>query len=625
MQRFVKENRMKKFTRILAVVCLLFSVCTFNMACKPKKQEVPEDRVSIKFLGKASRESQSAWTALVDAYNNGQGVTDKVYVTARFQNNVATASNFTASANYAYNVVTVSDNQNVLQNFAIKWDRSKAPNGYLLNLQSYADKDADFNNNSINPDTLNWWRMTFNKDAKQGAEQAKHVIGAGQGLMAVPYGSTAQFNAYNKDKFAQVGINIVSVAEDDLAKFNSENKAALMPHGYAEYKTAPVAGMKASQNLLGQTVYKVFNNRIAMNWEEQRVMFKYFTKEYNSASPSTYGFVSEYWFNYGWSVGGDVMGFNGKSYDFTLTDKSANYIVVDDNVSVNGSTYNKGDIVRHEDKVNADMAALVSANKVYAIASQYDAVFEYVALQVGTDKNVDIGSKGYGVATPETSNAENNLTNGTTAMTRTSVGKMSALEEFGFVDYCPAEQYRVYEGGSTFQKDGKDGFANEYLKVIGETYDGDVYTGELKVINGTKIVGKQATASISEGLAIPACSDPDKYQAAWDFISWVATEGQTYLADAGTIAPVAKDVLFSDKYAYAQNDRNMYAVAVASSNAQRGDWGYFESGQWVTDWANIFNNRVRRGLMTISAFDSECHTAAVNALDNMYCIIRGIR
>ena len=115
------------------------------------------------------------------------------------------------------------------------------------------------------------------------------------------------------------------------------------------------------------------------------------------------------------------------------------------------------------------------------------------------------------------------------------------------------------------------------------------------------------------------------YQAAWNFISWVATEGQTYLADAGTIAPVAKDVLFSDKYAYAQNDRNMYAVAVASSNAQRGDWGYFESGQWVTDWANIFNNRVRRGLMTISAFDSECHTAAVDALDNMYCIIRGIR
>ena len=625
MQRFVKENMMKKFTRILAVVCLLASVCTFNMACKPKQQSAPEDRVSIKFLGKASRESQSSWTALVDAYNNGQGVTDKVYVTARFQNNVATASNFTASANYAYNVVTVSDNQNVLQNFAIKWDRNKAPNGYLLNLQSYADKDADFNNNSINPDTLNWWRMTFNKDAKQGAEQAKHVIGAGQSLIAVPYGSTAQFNAYNKEKFAQVGINIVSVAEDDLAKYNSENKAALMPHGYAEYKTAPVAGMKASQNLLGQTVYKVFNNRIAMNWEEQRVMLKYFTKEYNSASPSTYGFVSEYWFNYGWSIGGDVMGFNGKSYDFTLTDKSANYIVVDDNVSVNGNTYNKGDIVRHEDKVNADMSALVSANKVYAIASQYDAVFEYVALQVGTDKNVDTGSKGYGVATPETSNAENNLTNGTTAMTRTSVGKMSALKEFGFVDYCPAEQYRVYEGGSTFQKDGKDGFANEHLKVIGETYDGNVYTGELKVINGTKIVGKQATASISEGLAIPACSDPDKYQAAWDFISWVATEGQTYLADAGTIAPVAKDVLFSDKYAYAQNDRNMYAVAVASSNAQRGDWGYFESGQWVTDWANIFNNRVRRGLMTISAFDSECHTAAVNALDNMYCIIRGIR
>ena len=143
---------MKNFTKIMAVVCLLVSVCVLAMACKPTEQEVPEGRVSIKFLGKASRESQAAWTALVDAYNNGQGVTDKVFVTARFQNNVATASNFTASANYAYNVVTVSDNQNVLQNFAIKWDNSKAPNGYLLNLQSYADNDADFQKNTINPD-----------------------------------------------------------------------------------------------------------------------------------------------------------------------------------------------------------------------------------------------------------------------------------------------------------------------------------------------------------------------------------------------------------------------------------------------------------------------------------------
>ena len=93
---------MKNFTKIMAVVCLLVSVCVLAMACKPTEQEVPEGRVSIKFLGKASRESQAAWTALVDAYNNGQGVTDKVFVTARFQNNVATASNFTASANYAY-------------------------------------------------------------------------------------------------------------------------------------------------------------------------------------------------------------------------------------------------------------------------------------------------------------------------------------------------------------------------------------------------------------------------------------------------------------------------------------------------------------------------------------------
>lgn len=487
--------------------------------------------------------------------------------------------------------------------------------GYLMDITELATKSKTYNIEDM------WENVTerYKYDVKTGLTNTDsgRFYGVPKDL-----GPTAIF--YNEKYFERAGITVISVDAADLDAFNNQGAAD------SRGKTKDQYGIKGTVKEkgyfeLGGKYY--FNNQVPMSWDETVACANKVQSYMRNKLGKTigYGYFTEWWFNYGWSVGGDVMGFNGKSYDFTLMDKSANYIVVDDNVSVNGSTYNKGDIIRHEDKVNADMAALVSANKVYAIASQYEAVFEYVALQVGTDKNVDTGSKGYGVATPETSNAENNLTNGTTAMTRTAVGKTSTFGKFNFVDYCPAEQYRVYEGGSTYQHEGKEGFANEYLKVIGETYDGEVYTGALKVVNGTKIVGKQATASISEGLAIPACSDPDKYQAAWNFISWVATKGQTYLAKAGTIAPVARDVLFSDKFAYAENDRNMYAVAVASANAQRGDWGYFESGQWVTDWANTFNQRVRRGLMTISDFDSECNAAAVKALDNMYCIIRGIR
>ena len=63
------------------------------------------------------------------------------------------------------------------------------------------------------------------------------------------------------------------------------------------------------------------------------------------------------------------------------------------------------------------------------------------------------------------------------------------------VDLAPVTQYRKYVGGSTYQKDNQSGFANEYLKVIGEEYGGVVYTGALKEENGTPIVGRCTSES----------------------------------------------------------------------------------------------------------------------------------
>ncbi len=194
-------------------------------------------------------------------------------------------------------------------------------------------------------------------------------------------------------------------------------------------------------------------------------------------------------------------------------------------------------------------------------------------------------------------------------------------------DICLPETYREYEGGSVYQSGG-DGFAHEYLKVIGEMYDDVEYTGDLKVVNGTKIVGNSTSASISQGLVIPACSDPAKYQAAWNFISWVATEGQKYIAYTKTLAPVAAKTLFSNDYMGNEDvahGKNLYAVAKMSQNAGRGDWGYFEGGKWVRDWSGDFNGSVRKGTMTLSEFAKANGTTAKTALNNMYCVIKGIR
>ncbi len=622
-----------KILKLIAIISVLIMALTFIVACNDNGGG-DSSRVNIRFYGKANIDSTKAWVELVDAYNNGQGKIDGVFVTAKYGTSYGSANYFLTAARSAYNVVMVEDSQSAVQSLAIKRDSKYAPNGYFVNLQSYADADSDFQNNSINPESLLWWQMNYNINAAQGSGAQKHVIGENQSLIGVPIGSDAQVNIYSTDAFKAVGINIISIPEDELDAYNQKNNTNIKPHGYAEYKDAPASGMSASKNLLGETVYKVFNNCISMNWEEQRNVLKYFTKAWNDSAPTTYGFVSEYWFNYGWSVGGDVMGFNGTDYSFTLTDSADNYMVVEDNVKIHNHTYNKGDIVLYEDKVNEDMSSLLTSGKVYAIASQYEAVKEYLSMNVDKNKVVDtkdgITYYGYQVANPDTGNAESFLTSRKVAMVRTTYVNYSkySSNKYTWLDFCPCEQYREYEGGSTYQKDGQSGFANEYLKVIGGEYDGEVYTGDVKTVNGVKILGDQTTAGMTAGLVIPACSDPEKYQAAWDFISWVATEGQKYIAKTTTLAPIANDTIFSDAFlnnAEISNGRNLYAVALTSSNVQRGDWGYFESGSWVTDWANDFNQKVRYGDMTITAFYNAHKDSAETSLNNMYCVIKGIR
>ena len=633
---------MKKKLALTIAVCVIaasafpFAACGGNNG-KQLGNTDKGNRTDISFLCAPNGNSAAAWEELVAAYNDGQGLKDNVYVNYKNTGSLDPQKGvFERSAERAENVVAISDSQDSFQARAIERHSKYAPNGHFLDLTPYAEADEDFKNSTIPDSVLNWWRMTYEPNAKQGAGQKKHIIGAGQKLLGVPYGTNAQFNWYNTALFKAQGINIVSVPEEEMDDYNTKNSASLKPHGYAEYKTAPVSGMKKSKNLAGIEVYKVFNDCIGMNWEEQRNLLKYFTAEYNDGTvtgtkaTTTYGFVSEFWFNYGWSVGGDVMGFNGTDYDFTLLDDKPNYIVTKDNTVLNGVTYKAGEIVRYEDRVKAIDNASAKPENIYAIKSQYDAIKEYVSLQVATSKTVDGNYMGYGVANYDTKATDNLINTAQVAMGRGTPGGIKGRMESSRAndfDICLPETYREYEGGSVYYSGG-DGFANEYLKVIGETYDDEVYTGDVKVVGDAKIIGNTTTASISEGLVIPACSDPAKYQASWDFISWVATEGQKYIAKTQTVIPVAEKTLFSDDFLNNSEityGKNFYAVAKTSLSAGRGDWGYFENGTWVNSWSTDFNEKVREGKMTLSKFATNNSAKGKTDLDNMYCVIKGIR
>ena len=155
--------------------------------------------------------------------------------------------------------------------------------------------------------------------------------GTGADQSAIPAGNNPTCIYYNADLFEEQKVNIVSIPEEEVS-------GSLLAHGYYVYDSAPMDGMVARED--GK--YHVFNNRIPMNWEELIELSKIFTKAYNESSSSKYGFISEWWFSHGWSVGGDCLQWNEEKqqYTFELGDTAPNYLVTGaEGVTVNGTKY----------------------------------------------------------------------------------------------------------------------------------------------------------------------------------------------------------------------------------------------------------------------------------------------
>lgn len=620
-----------KTSRIVSLflaICLVFAVFAFAACEKP--DPTPEGRIGIKFLCESNGNQKSALEKMIKAYNDGQGEKDGVFVTATFRTGVSGGyeNEYTKSKNYAFNVISVGDK--VFRSFAIKTGKNiPSGSGYFLNLSPYAEKDSSYEKDGLPLSLRNLYSLTYDETAEN------MWAGQDQNIAGVPFTVSPHQNYYNRKAFEDWGIKVISVPEDKLDQYNSENNAKLMPHGYAEYKEAPIPGMTASKNLKGDDVYKVFNASIGMNWDEQRYIAKVFSKSYRTESPTIYGYDSEWWFSFGWSVGSDVMGWNSttNSYDFTLCDKTPNYLVTDpDGVEVNGEKYAAKTLIRYEDKIKSpsEISTLVAAKRLTAVMSQYDAIAEFVSLTKAKGAKVDDKHSGLAIANPQSADAVNSLRNGTTAIGKANTTDAVALfvgETGKNFDIAANEQYREYVNGSVYY-DGKEVFDNQYLKVIGETYSDGKYTGELRKVNGIPVVGYNASDAASMALVVPACSDPDKYQASWDFISWmVSAEAQKILAQNTLYyVPAQTSVAFGEFLNNPEtNGLNYYALAVSAQMANVGDWGYFEDGTWVTHWSESFNNDLRKGTLTLKDFADSVSATAVKDLNNMVIRIKGTK
>ena len=620
---------MMKKERILATVSagiILASTAAFA-ACN-KGPEVPEGftGTAISFYSTFVNEySKDAYSELVKTYNDTQGKTDNVYV--EMVPNTGAVGNLKSiltSKSSRYDVIMVTNEQ--FKGLAMEEGRNGE--GVFVNLESYLTDEAKdaMDWDQIPESLLNCWRFDIEKDPAIGN---KYLAGEGADLLAMPFNTSVHLLFYNTKIFTDMGINLVSVAEEQCA---TGSYAKLMPHGYAEYSKdygAPFEGAKLSKNDLGEEVYKVFNDRVPLSWEELRCL----ARSYQKFAGSGYGFMSEWWFSFGWSVGGDCIGWDeaSNSYKFAIGDKDTNYLALND-ITVNGTSYSEGEVLDYEDMkfLHANSAELAKVEKdVYELPSMYDAFLEYNRLGIPTDKKAtDDGSKmGYGVAKPTTENRTKEFTSGESPMLIETSGDINLFKGTAVAnnfDVAPAPQYREFDGETTRTVDGQ-----EYLTVI----DGENYKGERKTVtnsDGEEVLCQgEAITSLtndSSALAIPDNIDQESKDAAFKFINWAAgPEGQTILAKGNTCVPNQSNVAMSEEFNNAAERKagNTWAVGFAMQDCYIGDWSYFNVNTWITGWSGDLNGAVRRGDMTLDYFLEIKTDTANSALQPMQIRIKG--
>jgi len=394
---------------------------------------------------------------------------------------------------------------------------------------------------------------------------------------------------YNKAHMAEQNITIISVPESELGAKIGTAIATDADGNAVTGKTYTWRGFDAEQ--------RVFNNRVAMSWEETLQLSELLTKRDSKNKVTQYGYFTEWWFAYGWSVGGDCIQYvetddptyNGGYWDFTLADDTKNYIV-DDNAqpfTINGNTYQPGEILTWQDKlvdtaattkeIRSEVLAAKENGQLDELPSQKEAFIEFTRLSCKKTATVYTeGSneyKGYEV-TVNPSALGNAGKVGAFTVGKTSMlvdGRWSVVEirkkaKFDW-DVAPLPVYKRY---------AQDGSVEAHGVASGH--------------------------SGSTSLAI--AKNSKNKDAAWVFLEYIGGRvGQAKQAEAGFAIPNQIDLANSEVFLQTdKKPKNSIVFVEAAAVQKAGDWWYLRTGEWIDDWANYLNGSVRNGTKSLNDF-----------------------
>lgn len=456
-----------------------------------------------------------------------------------------------------------------------------AKRGHLVDLSAMAEEE--------NIDMSDWWASSqyrWRYDTKRNTNNPDDP------LYALPKDIDSSALYYNASVMERQGIAVISVDAEDLDTFNAgeadrngKTKSQLGLDGF----TVPAKGFYREQTYKNghftQPMYgvdgkvvetMVFNNRIAMSWDEIEDLAMILTKSYNAsltAADTTWGYYTEWWFNYGWGVGGDcaVDPTGEGDWTFTLGDKTRKRLLYDAEGNYAVDAYGKEIFVEvgKEDEYPIEEGQYLGE----PLPSQYEAFERFVKL----GKPAVYG--GLGVA-PRVS-GDIGLSSSSSFF---SSGKVAMLVE-------------TSDKTSTFAK-GIRSFEWDVAPLpVYKTYEADGVTVRNK--------GLEIGHSGSTGVAVWSNSKVQKE--AFKVALYFATgNAQKMQAQNGYRIPNSKTLAETDYVKYnlekGAPPKNIEAFTRAAENARPGDWWYMPDNLWIDNWATPLNTQYRENDKSLDEF-----------------------
>ncbi len=459
-------------------------------------------------------------------------------------------------------------------------------------------------------------------------------------LYGLPLDTKPSALYYNESFFKQLGIIVISVDEENMDAWNrgeiADNRGqwkkditklaniTVPKKGYyrSEKPYAASDDNWSEWSVPDKDEILVFNNRIALNWDELEDLARLFTPEHNPAAAALvgsdgYGFFTEWWFNYGWSVGGDCLtDLSGSGdWNFSLLDYTANYIVADGKTYVgvySGTTYNAGETLSLNDK-------LALSNGKYVVADNVGGYHEKDSASATLTNSELDGEGALGIRQAVIDAADEGILNElpSTREAFTRYLKLGAtgnanIEGEGGLNVCPNPNVFSNRTRTNYFYSGKLAMLVEYsayMSAISEQMEAHGWEWDVAPLAVYKryedpsdpdcdtVVARGKVAGQSNSKAMVSRENSKNKDAAAEFMAWMASrQGQAIAAENGFFTnqlDLVKDIKFKG---YAPKNVKVFGEAMSFEGP--GDWWYMKDYEWINIWAIPLNSNVRNGNMT---------------------------